>query len=69
MHAIEDQCIILAVPDLLKPFVNFKGRVVGGPNAIVYLKPDVAIMHIYAGISGDFENDGPPRAPRHVTGT
>lgn len=33
--------------------------------AIKYIKPDLAIMHISWGISGDFENDGTPRQPRH----
>jgi uncharacterized protein (TIGR02246 family) len=33
--------------------------------AITYVKPDIALMHIGWGISGDFENDGTPRQPRH----
>ncbi len=33
--------------------------------AIKYVKHDLAIMHIGWGISGDFENDGTPRQPRH----
>lgn len=38
-------------------------------TAIVFVKPDVAIIHVGAGISGDFENDGTPRTPRHIIGT
>jgi len=33
--------------------------------AIKYVKSDLAIMHIAWRISGDFENDGTPRQPRH----
>jgi uncharacterized protein (TIGR02246 family) len=32
---------------------------------IKYIKPDLAIMHIGWGISGDFDPDGTPRTPRH----
>lgn len=32
---------------------------------IKYVKPDLAIVHIGWGISGDFENDGTARQPRH----
>ena len=33
--------------------------------AIKYVSPDIAILHIGWGISGDFEDDGMPRQPRH----
>jgi uncharacterized protein (TIGR02246 family) len=33
--------------------------------AVKYVKPDIAIMHIGWGISGDFENETTPRPPRH----
>lgn len=32
---------------------------------IKYVKPDLAILHIGWGISGDFDPDGTPRKPRH----
>jgi uncharacterized protein (TIGR02246 family) len=32
---------------------------------IKYIKPDLALMHIGWGVSGDFENDGRPRPPHH----
>jgi uncharacterized protein (TIGR02246 family) len=32
---------------------------------IKYVKPDLAIMHIGWGMSGDFDPDGTPRKPRH----
>lgn len=33
--------------------------------ALRFIKPDVAIIHIKWGISGDFDPDGTPRNPRH----
>lgn len=33
--------------------------------AIKYVKPDLAILHIGWGMSGDVEADGTPRKPRH----
>lgn len=33
--------------------------------AIKYVKPDLAIMHIGWGLSGDVDPDGTPRKPRH----
>jgi len=33
--------------------------------AVKYVKPDIAIMRIGWGISGDFENETTPRQPRH----
>ncbi len=32
---------------------------------VKYVKPDLAIMHIGWGLSGDFDPDGAPRQPRH----
>ena len=32
---------------------------------VKYVKPDLAIMHIGWGLSGDFDPDGTPRQPRH----
>jgi uncharacterized protein (TIGR02246 family) len=37
--------------------------------AIKYVKPDLAIMHIGWGISGDFSHDGTPGEPRHGIST
>lgn len=46
--------------------VKFKTSVWQTDNvAIRYIKPDLAIIHINWGISGDFENDGTLRQPRH----
>lgn len=33
--------------------------------SIKYVKTDLAIIHLGWGISGDFENNGTPRQPRH----
>lgn len=32
---------------------------------VKFVKPDLAIMHIGWGLSGDFDPDGTPRQPRH----
>ena len=55
---------------ILHQNVKFKTSVLKTDSvAIIYVKSDLAIMHIGTGISGDFENDGTPRPPRHVIGT
>lgn len=55
---------------MLHQNVKFKTSILQTDSvAIIYIKPDLAIMHIGTGISGDFENDGTPRPPRHVIGT
>ena len=33
--------------------------------SIKFLKPDLALLHISWGMSGDFDPDGTPRMPRH----
>jgi uncharacterized protein (TIGR02246 family) len=44
----------------------FKTSIFTNDSVIVlYVKPDLAIMHIGWGISGDFDPDGNPRKPRH----
>jgi len=37
--------------------------------AIKYVKPDLAVIHIGWGLSGDFYHDGKPSSPRHGIST
>ena len=45
---------------------RFKTSVWTTDSVVVkYVQPNVAVMHVGWGISGDFENDSIPRPPRH----
>ncbi len=61
---------VVQVHKVMHQNVKFKTSILQTDSvAIIYVKPDLAIMHVGTGVAGDFENDGTPREPRHVIGT